>query len=176
MEEAMSQNLAASYREAIDESVLSLRLSTKDHLEEIEKFLRSVDIVLSVNSETGEREYKLVQIDEALANEKGIKSLMFIVRNIMNQHVVQGNYIVDDYKDFISNFRKDLASNIMENIVDWGINESNYNMIIDTIMNFIKPFMTRTINNKERESYNASLQMRETNNVNNRGGFNLFRN
>lgn len=171
---ATAQNLSANYSENVNETVLSLRLSTKEHLDEIEKFLRSVEQFVDIDKDTGKRVYSLVQVSEPLANPEGIKSIMFIVRNVMNQHIVQGNFIIDDLKDYIFGFRRDLASNIMENINAWGIKESNYNFIIDTIMNFVKPFMTRTINNKERESYSASLQMRETNSVNNKRGFGLF--
>lgn len=169
MDEGISQNLSASYQDAVNETVLSMRLSTKEHLEEIEKFLRSVEHFVDVDKETGKRTYKLVQVSEPLANPEGIKSIMFIVRNVMNQHIVQGNFTPDDLKDFICQYRKDLASNLMENINQWGVKENNYNFIIDTIMNFTKPFMTRTINNKERESYSATMQMKETNSVQNKG-------
>ena len=41
--------------------------------------------------------------------------------------------------------------------------EHKLNYIIDAIMALIIPFMTRTIDNKERESYMQSLRTVETN-------------
>ena len=65
MEEALTQNLQANYRENIDETVLTLRLSTKDHLDRIEEFLRSIEQVVSIDKKTGD----LVPFDKP-----GIKS------------------------------------------------------------------------------------------------------
>lgn len=175
MDSRTAQNLSANYTENVNQNVLNLRLNTTDHLDEIERFLRSVQPMMDVDKKTGKRVYKLVQVSDPLANDEGVKGVLFIVRNLMNQHVVQGNFKDEDYKDYICSVRKDIASIIMENLKDWKIEETNYNLIIDTIMMFVKPFMTRTLYNKERESYGASLQMREVSSISEKGGLNFFR-
>ena len=52
---------------------------------------------------------------------------------------------------------------MMNNLYNWGIEEDNYGQICNTIMNLMQPFVSRLINNKERDSYAQSIRVAESN-------------
>ena len=54
--------------------------------------------------------------------------------------------------------RKEVAETIILKCYDWNIRDDNLNGIIDTICQLIEIYLTRTIDNKERESYSATFK------------------
>ena len=102
------------------------------------------------------------------ANDEGIQSLLNWIRTIVNPQVVQGNFPTDSpshstmYENYVFWNRVDLAQMVVVNLYKWNLNTKDANVIIDSIMNMIEPFMTRLIDNKERESYEATIQHKES--------------
>jgi hypothetical protein len=70
-----------------------------------------------------------------------------------------------------------LSCNIMINLDRWDIDENDYDHITDSIISSIQMFVSRLIDNKERDSYNATMRSVENNTVDNgsKGIFGLMR-
>jgi hypothetical protein len=144
-------------------------------LQQIEYFLRGKE----VNFYTGEDGITKARLDDSgipKANKRGIQSILNKCRAIINPQTVQGNYKEDFYFQTITELRKDLAFDCFANRYNWEL-ESDYSLkeIPDTIMAIVEPFMSRTINNKERESYSQSMQSKQINTLNDSKGLDLFK-
>jgi hypothetical protein len=63
------------------------------------------------------------------------------------------------YEQYVMSVRKNFAFILCVNRIDWGIDENEMDLICDSFMNIAKAFMTRPIDNLERDSYN--MQVRE---------------
>lgn len=162
-------------------SALQIRLETSQIIENVELFLKGVKLIIS-QDEHGKIKSKNVKIGTAKANELGIQSILNWLQLILNPQVVQGNFPVDSpshssmYEDYIYYVRIDLTTAIITNCYNWEIIDEDMDLIIDSIMNAIEPFMTRLIDNKERDSYESTIKHLENNSVREgKGeGFKLF--
>lgn len=149
-------------------SALLIRLETSHLIENIELFLRGAKIVIQ-QDEKGKIRSKQVSMGTAKANDKGIQSILNHVQLILNPQVVQGNFYVDGsghssmYEDYVFWARIELTTALVHNTYNWEINEDDIDIMIDSIMAAIEPFMTRLIGNKERESYAATMKHMEHN-------------
>lgn len=162
-------------------NVLSIRLETSQLIENIEMFLRGSLIIIK-QDEHGKITSQKVNRGEPKANDKGIQSILNWIQLILNPQVVQGNFAVDGpshstmYEEYIYHVRIDLTFMILINSYNWEISDEDIEMMVDSIMNAIEPFMTRLIDNKERESYSETIKHVESNNTKDSqsGGFKLF--
>ena len=144
-----------------------IRLDTSNILKQIEAFLKGERVVIESEYEqnTGQirQTESIYKIGEKLANDKGIQNIVFFLTTIFNQHTVQGNITNESrYDELVGQTREDLALSIMLNLCNWEIKEENYHFIIDTIMIMIKTFLSRTLFNKERESYIQTVKQVDT--------------
>lgn len=162
-------------------SALKIRLDTTSLIENIELFLRGAKIVVEQNKD-GKIKTKTVSIGKAKANALGIQSVLNWLQLILNPHTVQGNFPSDSpahssmYDDYIYYVRIDFTCMLITNCYNWEISDEDIDVIIDSSMNAIEPFMTRLIDNKERDSYEATLRHIENTQVkdNTQGGVKLF--
>lgn len=134
------------------DSIVKTRLDTRPILDKIELFLSASKDILEIDSE-GNHHYQKVHVGEAKANAKGVQSMMLYLSTVINPQTVQGNFTDESYKDYLADVEERLYLTIIDKQYDWGINESEIHFIISSIMNFIVPFMSRLIGNKERDSY-----------------------
>lgn len=181
----MDQNVEESFNNITSQSqtgnsALQLRLETTQLIENVELFLRGAKIVIQ-QKENGDFLTKHIETGSRKCNDAGIQSILQQVSNVINPSVVQGNFPSDSeghstqFEKYVIRIQQNLASNILNNLYNWEINEDDYDIIIDTIMDLIEPFMTRLIDNKERESYIPTMRYVETNNnAQPQGGFNVF--
>ena len=98
-------------------------------------------------------------------------------RAIINPQTVQGNYTDERYIDFVIEKRIEIARACFVNFYEWELlADDNIDEITNFIMNIIEPFMSRTIDNKERESYAATIKTSETNTIprQSKGMFSMF--
>ena len=56
---------------------------------------------------------------------------------------------------------KEIDETVVKKCYDWEILDSDLDMIIDEICALIESFMTRPLDNKERDSFNNQIQARE---------------
>ena len=163
----MSEVVEESYNTITRESqnystALKFRLDMTAIIEDIEMFLNGEVIQIDEEGKA-----KRVRKGKAKANPDGIHSLLYRIRAVLNNAVVQGNFAVDkagyseEYEKYIYMMRTSLTKEILLNLYKWEIDEREVEFLVDTIMSTVKPFMTRLIGNKERDSYANTIQTQE---------------
>jgi hypothetical protein len=144
-------------------SSIQIRLDTKEILESIKTYL-SGQQTISVPKD-GRVEYVVMSVGKRLMNEEGVGHYVNYVSSIINPAVVQGNYTDDWYRMNLELTHKRLAKILVVNTRSWGINRPDRTSIIGFTMEIVKGFMSRLIENKERESYGLTMKSLETNRV-----------
>lgn len=144
-------------------TALQIRLDTTKILEDIELYLRGERTVLQQN-DTGNIQVIKVKVGEKKANDLGIQSVMSFVAAIINPHTVQGNISEERYEQYIYETHINLVTNIVVNCYNWKIVDEDIDPIVDFIMSIVQLFVSRAIDNKERESYGESIRYVDSNN------------
>lgn len=156
-------------------TALQIRLDTTKILQDIEFFLRGKEENWYLDETTGEMKPRIVQSGEPKANARGIQAILNYCRTIFNTQVVQGNYTIERYLDFIVEKRKELAERLIVNTYEWDLpSDDVVNELCDEVMNLAEPFLSRMIDNKERDSYSQTIRHSESNTISGKGNFNLF--
>jgi hypothetical protein len=150
----------ASNQGYTSESILRIRLDTQQLIQQTEYFLRGQLSRVVVDENTGRIREEVQQIGAPLANEKGVHAILAYLTATVNAQVVQGNYEWETWRLEVSWIREQLAIDLFVNHDDWNISPQSISLICNVVMNQIKPFLTRLVNNKERESY-ANFESRE---------------
>ena len=161
-------------------SALQIRLDTTTIIENVEMFLKGSK--LTVYQDEKGIHTKKVNTGTPKANDAGIQSILNWLQLILNPQVVQGNFPSDGkghspmYDDYIYWTRINLSNDVIENCYSWAVSDSDIDGIINSIMNIVEPFMTRLIDNKERESYEHTVKHLEHNTLreSGNGGLKLF--
>jgi hypothetical protein len=143
--------------------VLQIRLNSDYVLKRIKIYLSGYIETGFHNPKTGEYEIKTEKLTDPKANAIGQQEILNLVENIVNPVTVQGNFKEKHYYQYIKEAHLALAYDLMKNLYKWGIDEDDYEPIINKIMLLIQPFMSRLIDNKERESYAAGRNVFEGN-------------
>lgn len=144
-------------------NLLQLRLDTSSILEQIKLFLNA-EVESITQNDDGTLRRETVVIGVPKANKKGVASILSWMQMTINSQVVQGNFLMTErgeslsYDKFIYEFQVNLGHHLMVNLYEYGIDDDEYEGLIDSIMNIVIPFMSRLIGNKERLSYSESLQ------------------
>ena len=167
----------------VSQGALAIRLETSKILEDIELFLRGCKLVVQQDEATGEISTKRVSMGEQKANDLGVQAILNYISVIINPQVVQGNFPSDGkgmcimYDKYVEEVNIDLVILLVTNCYNWKIKDEDIEGIIDGIMKLVIPFMTRLIDNKERESYDNTIRHTESSNVregNSGGGLKFF--
>lgn len=151
-------------------SVIQLRLDSSSILENIELYLKGEQIV-TVRTENGHLMEKRRPIGRPKANGQGVHSILNYVSTIVNPQVVQGNFASESrgqsaqYDQYVEEVNIDMAKMIVLNMYFWDVREEDIDEICDFTMKLVIPFITRLIDNKERDSYGSSIQHREVSTV-----------
>jgi hypothetical protein len=146
-------------------SSLQLRLDCDKILSDINDFLGGTTTIDEFDNEKQTIIKKSFITGEPLCNMNGKQMIMLRCRSIFNPQAVQGNFNDERYNLYIKFLRQELVMKLVLNRYKWTIRSENINVIVDTIMNFAKPFMSRTLYNKERESYATTMQSKETHQI-----------
>jgi len=162
MEEQDNYQVASTIKAMNDFNLLQIRLDTSQILEQVKMFLNAeIEIVKEVN---GQYLREVLKVGEPKANKKGVASILNWVQMSVNPQVVQGNFPLDKkglsiaYNEYIESYQKNLGQMLMVNIYDYDIREEEYEMVIDSLMNIVIPFMSRLIGDKERSSYGETFR------------------
>ena len=153
-------------------SALQMRLNTRDALNNIEGFLRGYYITpVWVDKKN---DFEMVKVPyagggvEPKMNDLGINTTMAYLNAIFNNQTVQSNLHEKRYMYIISSIHEFLADTLMYNQSGFNLKEGDYLMIVRTIINMLELFLTRGIDNKERESYAATIKTFESNSISQR--------
>ena len=157
-----------------DFTAITFRLDTRPLLDDIELWLRGSRLL--VKDVNGKAFIDSVPFGKPKANDVGIQSILALASTVFNNHFVQGNWKEQRYEDFIEEFHDSLLWNTWINLYDWGINESDYEVIVDHIVQAMIGFASRLIDNKERESYYPTMRTIESSTIREQPqkGFSLF--
>lgn len=152
------------------DSALQIRLDTVKIIENIEIYLRGLEIRFETDKEGNIKETQK-QVGKSLLNADGVRSLLNWIQLTINSQVAQGNWIIDKgktssyYDQYVGNFREDLCKMIIIKSDDWEIMDEDIEGTIDCIMFIVEPFMSRLLDNKERESYQQTIKSIESNTI-----------
>lgn len=152
--------------EYTDATALAIRLDTNPILKKFAVLLTGKEYHLDRDEKGGVTVSEL-KIGDAICNLKGAHALINTLGFVLNPQVVQGYFHADKsgfsrkYEAYIEEIHKNLSANIMENLHNWKIEINHYNLIVDNIMHCLQPFLTRLLNNTERDSFGKSLQSKD---------------
>ena len=162
------QGSVSNSKNFISNEILKMRLGgTEELIQEIEVFLSGKRINYLADEEGGIKRVT-TEISEPKATPEGIFTILTLIRSILNPHIAQGNFIMDTpnhstiYERYVRDKRIDITYLLILNMYKWDIKDKDISGIIDFIMGMIEPFLTRLIDNKERESYAETLKYVET--------------
>jgi len=159
-------------RQFTDGGSIKLRLDTEDLLNRIELYIKGTTAY--INPQTGE--YEEVNSGHPKANKHGVQSIMGRLSLLLNPQTVQGNWKDERFIDALYNIRMSLAEDIMVNREDWNISTNDYMGIIDSIMEALEAYLSRLLDNKERESYAHTMRSMESNTLQSKRGLGIFKN
>lgn len=151
---------SSAYNPGIQDSTfLQYRLDTTNLIEQIKITLSGK---LQQNYIVGDNIKSVTEdVSKPLVNKQGFASIVNYVTSNINNQVVQGNISEDYHSNFCADIREDFSYICIVNMYEWCIDEQYFEYIVNTVVGTIKLFLTRLINNKERESY-AGMQVRES--------------
>jgi hypothetical protein len=175
-----NENVASTINRKFNEfNVMKIRLDTSNLVKEIETYLRGATFVSVPDSETGEAVTKRIIFGYPKANEKGIQSILSAISMRVNPHTVQGNFFTqgnhsEDFQTFVYHFHVNLAKFISSNQIDFDIADSDYPEIVVSVRDLVERFLSRSIDNLERESYGETTRSVESNVIKQKGGVGFF--
>jgi len=155
-------------------SALQIRLDTNPITEKIENFLRGGSYVIVEDEKTKKITTKFVVQGVEKANKEGVQGIIAYLTSIFNPQVVQGNFDEERYEQYISELNITLAQFIVTNSTRWAIDDEDIEYIINFIMALSIPFLSRLIDNKERDSYGDTIQTQERTILGNNKNSNSF--
>jgi hypothetical protein len=154
-------------------SIVDKRLNTETLLFEMYKFLSGVSMEYEAD-DRGNIKKVMKQFGTAVANQVGIQKIMSHLNSIINSSGVQGNFDRMQYDLYVKHAHRRLAKLLVVHSTEWGINTANVGDICGVFSNLIRAFMTRPIDNKERESYQDTFKVTESNTLKDKG-FEFFK-
>jgi len=176
MDVEQSQTTSELSRAINNFTALKIRLDTEPLLDKIELFLRGSKVVIQQNEKTGKIEPVKIPLGKKKANELGVQGILNFVSSIINAQAVQGNFKFETYENFIEELQIELTVLLVNNCYNWDIDDDDIDLVINFIMYLSIPFMSRTVDNKERESYGETIKTIESNLLRAGKGANLFNN
>lgn len=150
--------------------IIQIRLDTDLLLEKIELYLSGLKKQSQFDPKTETVREEFVAVGKPKANKEGVQAIITFIQSVVNPQTVQGNIDETRCYGIIADARMDLTKMILISRGDWDIDSKETDAIIQFCMNTIKIFLTRTIDNLERQSY-GTFQTREvqTRQDNNKG-------
>lgn len=167
------QSILDANKYYLSATAIQIRLDTQKILDNIEYFLRGAKPSLKETPEGIVTEY--IQIGQPRANALGIQSILNYIGAVINPQVVQGNFNEKQYDLYIEEVHIEFCATVVNNCYNWEIDDDDIDLIIDFVMKLVIPFISRLIDNKERESYTDTIRSSESNVIQNKGGFGLFK-
>jgi len=144
-----------------NENALRLRIETEQLLDKIEEFLTGEHTIYG-KDKSGGMVVQKIPFGVALCNKVGVQQIMQLCSQIINPHLVQGNLKESEINQIMTDVKMDLSWELFLNYDDWGVSPRNRKHITRTIEKTIRIFLSRTKDNKERESYAQTFRTYES--------------
>lgn len=164
MAESETNESTATIRKAMNQyNLLQIRLDTSEIINQAKMYLNAEVEVPDHDANGQIIGIKTITLGFPKCNKKGVASILNWLQMTINPQVVQGNFPSKNgdslmYDQYIYEFQIDLMDMLMINLYSYEIDEDEVQSVVDAIMNIVKPFMTRLIGNKERESYGETFK------------------
>lgn len=143
------------------------RLDNQRLLNDFRKFISGKDVKVQWDAQTSS--YLAYEIElpgvRCKANPEGTHGIMLFLSSVLNAPGVQGNMKREQYDAFMRRAHMDIATLLLINRRDWSISKGDYALLVSSIMNIVEMFASRTIDNKERESYIPIMKYVESNTI-----------
>ena len=112
---------------------------------------------------------------QPLCSEEGIQEILFMLKGIVNNHTVQGNQTnITEHRLRMREIADSVTIFFYAHSRGWGLEDIRINSLIDNIYFLMDLFLSRTIENKERELYGETFKEttnRDLKQDRSRGGF-----
>ena len=168
MQQTSDQQIISN-QQFINPNILQFRLDTDSIIQRLREFL-SGNILVPERQPDGGTKFVKNTIGKSICNEKGVQHLTNYVQGLINPSVVQGNYEFGQYQNHVSRIHKSISRQLVCNYHEWGMQYDDLEMTNDFIMNLVETFLSRLIDNKERESYAQTLRSQESSRLETGGG------
>lgn len=142
-------------------SALSVKLDTKTVLDEFESNLRGQKTFMRKDEIGNDTPYTIVT-GKPKCNELGIQTIKTKILSVFNPQTGQGNLTKDHYDTFMFHYRLEVSGLIVENCYKWEIEDGDLDFVIDTVCDLAELFLTRPIDNLERESNAQQIKSHES--------------
>ena len=174
MSYAESQGGINSYsnEQYVSPSIIQIRLDTTRLLKTIENYLKGKIVRIQQNPDGSYAEIEETN-GKAILNPEGIQSILSYMNSIINSSVVQGNYTKDQYFSHLDRIHASLTRQIIINREKWDLEQESMELLCDYLMNLMEPYLSRLIDNKERDGFSNTLKTVENNTVKEGKGFSL---
>jgi len=170
MVESQTSNMQgySQYNPQVNESSLRLRLDTDKLLMGIETDLRGE--IIQVYEQDNELKTIRTSVGQRKCNDRGVQDIMKFLRSLVNPSTTQGNLKIEDFDDFIKDKHLDLGKNLFVNFPNYDMREEDMQPIISDAMSTVLLNVSRTIDNKERESYQQTVKHTENQTIEGKKG------
>jgi len=157
-----------------DFNFMRLRLETEDFIKNIVEGLLGGYVYIGQDEE-GNIKKTFIKTGEKLVNFIGAGSIEKILRLHVNPHTVQGNFptrnkISDRFETMLEKFQVVFGASLVANKHKWEFDMSNHDWLVMSIRDSVEMFLSRCLDNLEREGYNQTTKSVETSTTQQRGG------
>lgn len=151
-------------------SIMEMRLSTDKIIAETEAYLRGYKVIYEPDTKTGGQRMIKIPVGTARVNELGVQGVLNYLQTCINPSTVQGNFDRDQYEEYIYHFNVGFSNVVMCHKHEWGlVDNRTYLELVEKIEHLSRTFLSRLIDNKERDSYNQQFKTTESNTIANSG-------
>jgi hypothetical protein len=159
-----TQTLSDSLAYNSNANIIRMRLDTEPVIRQFQLDILGLDEVQSIDKESGQAKFELLQRSTPLINEKGARALVSRLRMLVNQHNSQGNINIGQYYDILAQNIDEIGFEIMINEDAWDVSPEAALYIGNSMCAAYQTFLTRPIDNLERPALqnlstsNSSMQ------------------
>jgi len=128
-------------------SIVEQFLNPKPVLDEIYQFLRCIEYT--------EEDGKVIEkpLGDPLINNNGIPIFLATIKGHINSSTVQANMNSDQIKKMMQELNIDIIQLIASRWEKFGIKKAHFDVIVDIIDHHVEAFLSRTLDDKERERF-----------------------
>ncbi len=134
----------------------SLRTNPEELLVKFELQLRNKYLRKHKDGKTTQEQIPGTQ---PLCTEKGIQEILFMLKSIVNNHTVQGNQTnIIEHRLRMREIADSITIFFYTHSRGWDLEDLRINSLVDDIYFLMDLFLSRTIENKERELYGETFK------------------
>jgi len=152
-----------------DFNVMQIRLETEDYIKNIVQGLIG-GYVFVRQDENGNIVKNFIKEGERLVNFIGAGAIEKMLRLHINPHTVQGNFpthnkVSERFDTMLHKFQVAFGNSLVVNKYRWDFDMNNFEWLTMSVRDSVEMFLSRCLDNLERESFNQTTKSVETNTI-----------